>query len=136
MPIIPVVVAIITDKFQRVLITQRGGNSSFSGWWEFPGGKIEASEAPVTALTREVQEELGVAVQAYDYLGQLVHAYPDRVVSLNAYHVRQYNGEPHCCEQQQGLHWVYHDELKAFQLLEASQLLLIMLGGVIGTKCG
>ena len=53
---INVVAAIIADG-KRVLATARGyGN--YKGWWEFPGGKIEAGESPEQALAREIRKRM------------------------------------------------------------------------------
>ena len=48
--------AIIKDG--KVLCAQRGAGKSLAGYWEFPGGKIEAGETPQQALQREIEEEL------------------------------------------------------------------------------
>lgn len=37
---------------------------------EFPGGKVEAGEAPIEAAIREVKEETGATVQSIQYIGQ------------------------------------------------------------------
>ena len=41
---IEVVAAVIIEQ-QRVFATQRG-YGEWQGWWEFPGGKLEAGESP------------------------------------------------------------------------------------------
>ncbi|ATU21219.1 (deoxy)nucleoside triphosphate pyrophosphohydrolase [Bifidobacterium choerinum] len=48
--------AIVKDG--KVLCAQRGAGKSLAGYWEFPGGKIEAEETPRQALRREIEEEL------------------------------------------------------------------------------
>ena len=54
---IEVVAAIIHDSEGRIFATQRG-YGEWKGWWEFPGGKMEAGETPEEALKREIWEEL------------------------------------------------------------------------------
>ena len=54
---IEVVAAIIHDTEGHVFATQRG-YGEWEGWWEFPGGKMEAGEGPEEALRREIWEEL------------------------------------------------------------------------------
>lgn len=61
-----VVAAAIVDRLAgptRLLTARRSEPSSWAGWWEFPGGKVEPGEAPVAALHREIAEELGVAIR-------------------------------------------------------------------------
>jgi 8-oxo-dGTP diphosphatase len=45
-----------------LLLAQRPEGKTMAGLWEFPGGKVEAGESPQGALTRELMEELGVAL--------------------------------------------------------------------------
>ena len=42
------------------MAARRIGKSA--GFWELPGGKVEAGESSLEALTREIREELGVAI--------------------------------------------------------------------------
>jgi len=42
-------------------MAQRPPGRGWSGWWEFPGGKIEKNESPFEALQRELQEEINIS---------------------------------------------------------------------------
>lgn len=61
-PIVLVAAAALIDVDGRVLICQRPQGKQLAGLWEFPGGKVEAGELPEAALVRELEEELGVAL--------------------------------------------------------------------------
>ena len=55
---IRVVAALIRDEAGRVLLVRKRGTSAFMQ----PGGKLDAGEDDVTALSREISEELGCLV--------------------------------------------------------------------------
>lgn len=59
-----VVAAALVDDSGRVLLQQRPPGKAMAGLWEFPGGKLETGETPEQALIRELQEELGIGVEA------------------------------------------------------------------------
>ena len=58
-----VAVGVLIDKEGRFLMASRPQGKPYAGWWEFPGGKLEAGEAVTEALSREYAEELGVKVK-------------------------------------------------------------------------
>ncbi len=59
---VPVVAAALIDASGRVLMQRRRLGTAHGGLWEFPGGKIEPRESPESALLREIDEELGIAL--------------------------------------------------------------------------
>ncbi|CAK9887845.1 MULTISPECIES: NUDIX hydrolase [Pseudomonas] len=65
---IRIAAALLLDPQGRTLLVRKRGTQAFMQ----PGGKIEADEQPVSALARELFEELGLAIEAQDaeYLGQ------------------------------------------------------------------
>lgn len=58
--IISIVAALIRDEAGRLLLVRKRGTSAFMQ----PGGKRDAGESDVAALTREIDEELGCSVIA------------------------------------------------------------------------
>jgi len=59
---VPVVAAALIDASGRVLMQRRRLGTAHGGLWEFPGGKIEPGESPESALLREIDEELDIAL--------------------------------------------------------------------------
>lgn len=55
---IDIVAAVVFDAGGRVLVVRKQGSETFIQ----PGGKPEPGEAPLVALARELQEELGVTL--------------------------------------------------------------------------
>jgi 8-oxo-dGTP diphosphatase len=115
-----VAVALIVDKQQRLLVTQRPLHVPHGGYWEFPGGKLEPHETSEAALIREVQEEIGLQVKQYQLLGELYHQYPDKTVQLIIFLITEFSGEPSCLEGQIAMKWIYPHELNPEEFPEAN----------------
>jgi mutator protein MutT len=73
----------------RLLIVQRKPGGRHGGYWEFPGGKIEASESAEQSLVRELGEELGVSVR----VGPLVGDADDGTIRLRGYLIHEWRGD-------------------------------------------
>ena len=69
-----------------VLISNRKNRSQFSGFWEFPGGKVESDETPIDAACREFMEEVGVDCPKVEEFKIITHSYDDRSVLLNVFY--------------------------------------------------
>jgi 8-oxo-dGTP diphosphatase len=104
-----VAVGLVLDR-NRVFITRRFPDSHQGGKWEFPGGKVGPGEDALSALKRELREELGIEVLMAEPDMQLRHAYHDRHVHLDVWRVTDYRGTPHGHEGQEA-RWVTFPDL-------------------------
>lgn len=116
----PVQVAVgVLKRNTSCLLSKRAADAHQGDLWEFPGGKVEASESVEQALQRELHEELGILVKRSTPLISIEHCYADKTVVLHTYLIDEFSGEPKGCEQQP-LQWVTISELHKFELPEAN----------------
>ena len=59
---VDVAVGVLIDAQGQFLLTSRPAGKVYAGYWEFPGGKLEAGETVEQALRRELHEELGITI--------------------------------------------------------------------------
>jgi len=116
---VDVAVAVLERPDGAFLLAQRPRGRVYAGWWEFPGGKIEAGETPEAALARELQEELGVGVgRAYPWITR-EHTYPHARVRLHFFRVVEWSGDPHAKEHE-AFRWQRLGEPMAAPMLPAN----------------
>lgn len=115
-----VAVGVIVRPDGCVLIAQRPAHTPLGGYWEFPGGKLEAGEGVEAALVRELKEELAIEVLVQRPLIRVRHTYPDRKVLLDVWRVICVSGEP-VGMQGQAVRWVKPDQLPRYTFPEANQ---------------
>jgi len=116
---VDVAAAIVQQPDGRVLLAERPSGKPWSGYWEFPGGKIEAGEQPRAALARELLEELGIDVDAVTPWITFVYDYPEKSVRLYFFRVWRWHGEPHGREGQH-LAWERPEAVQVAPLLPAN----------------
>lgn len=109
-PFIDVAAGLILRPDGSLLLAERPADKPWSGWWELPGGKIEAGESVLRALARELNEELGIEVTESTPWVTYTHEYPKNIVRLAFCRVTGWIGEPAGIEGQR-LAWV--DPLQA-----------------------
>jgi 8-oxo-dGTP diphosphatase len=97
---IDVAVGILMKPNGDVLLAQRPVGKPYAGYWEFPGGKVEAGESIFAALQREFSEELGLEIRSAEAWCGVEHVYPHAHVRLHFYISRDWRGEPQSLEDQ------------------------------------
>ncbi len=108
----------------KAFVAKRGPAGSFSGCWEFPGGKVEPGESDEEALVREFDEEFNIAIRAKRLLGEAVfpHRGNDRIlaawlIELDPFH------KPKLIEHEE-LAWASARMLESLQLVDSDRKLL------------
>jgi 8-oxo-dGTP diphosphatase len=109
-PVVEVAVGILIKPDQSILLGQRPEGKPYAGYWEFPGGKIEAGETLVQALRRELQEEINVSINDANEFLVIEHDYPHAYVRLHICLVSSWLGEPKGLENQT-LAWVLKKDI-------------------------
>lgn len=124
-----VAVAILQNQQGEFLLASRPPNKPWAGWWEFPGGKIEAGESAEHALIRELQEELGITPshiqpwlqRTYNY--SATHDAAAKTVKLHFFFVTRWQGDLLALENQQ-LSWQNPSNISVWPILPANAPIL------------
>lgn len=99
-PLVQVAVGVLIRPDGQFLLTSRPPGKVYEGYWEFPGGKLEAGETVEQALRRELQEEVGITIgQVLPWRVETVD-YPHALVQLNFCKVHDWCGTLHMHEGQ------------------------------------
>ena len=79
------VVAAIIFFENKILVTQRKyhKNAAFSYKFEFPGGKVENNEDKITALRRELLEELNLELTNFKHFASYNYSYNTDKIKLH-----------------------------------------------------
>jgi 8-oxo-dGTP diphosphatase len=90
---VDVAVGVLIDRAGRFLLTSRPTGKVYAGYWEFPGGKLEAGESVEQALKRELFEELGITIGSAQPWNIALMDYPHARVRLHFCKVFDWTGE-------------------------------------------
>jgi 8-oxo-dGTP diphosphatase len=98
---VDVAVGVLINPAGQFLLTSRPQGKVFAGYWEFPGGKLEALETVAQALKRELHEELGIEVSIVHPWKVELMDYPHARVRLHFCKVFEWAGDFEMRERQQ-----------------------------------
>jgi ADP-ribose pyrophosphatase len=110
------------DRGDRVFATARG-YGEYKGWWEFPGGKIEAGETPQEALAREIREELATEISVGGLIGTIEYDYPKFHLSMDCFWAEVVSGHLELREAEDA-RWLSREELDEVPWLPADRELI------------
>lgn len=114
------VVAGIIIRRDRFLAARRSQTMAFPGFWEFPGGKVEAGETLGEALVRELNEELSIAIDAFSLWKVKEKKVKGRAIRLFFHLVTEFSGVPTPREGQE-LAWLTCEEARGYSFLPADE---------------
>jgi 8-oxo-dGTP diphosphatase len=117
--LVHVAVGVVLNPQGKILIARRPHHLHMGGYWEFPGGKVEAQETVQQALARELHEEVAIEVKALKPLIEIQHDYGEKTVRLDTWWVTEFEGVAAGREGQE-IAWVDMLELNNYQFPEAN----------------
>ena len=121
MKTVRVVAAVIRDG-DRIFATARG-YGEYKGWWEFPGGKIEAGETPEEALVREIREELDTEIRVGELIDTIECDYPTFHLSMDCFWAEVVAGRL-VLKEAEDARWLTKETLESVQWLPADASLI------------
>lgn len=123
------VAAAVIIKDGKVFATQRG-YGEWQGWWEFPGGKIEAGESPEAALVREIREELDAEIEVGGLLETVEWDYPKFHLTMHCFVCSLVSESMHLNEHEAAA-WLTRETIHSVKWLPADEGLVGKIGKVI-----
>ncbi len=115
-------VGILKNSDGKYLLGKRLNSQSWSGWWEFPGGKLESGESSSEALKREIFEELGVVIKKYRKWTTRKVIEKNKITTLYFFLVTSWDGMVEGIEGQE-LKWVNLKTYNSTKILPPNQMI-------------
>ncbi len=121
LPRYDVVAAVIGRRDGKILVVRRPENGLLGGLWGFPGGKREPGETLTDALSREINEKLGIGFEILGTIDTIRHGYSHFRIELHPFRCRRTKGTVRTGRERR---WVSPMELDGFAFARADRKLL------------
>ena len=118
-PTYDVVAALLFDEQGRILACKRPSQDAWAGWWEFPGGKVDEGESASQAMTRELEEEIGISVNPSHLVESSTFDYDDRTVRLQIWNCGKIEPDSVSLREHDESRWLSKEELMEVKWLPA-----------------
>ncbi len=130
------VCAAVVIRGGKLLLATRRPGSHLEGRWEFPGGKIGAGESAADCIRRELQEELGLAVEPTSQAPwELLYTYPERTVALKFLVCNVADGAEAVPQEGQQCGWFSPSEWASLDMAPADREFITQHGGELRRQC-
>jgi mutator protein MutT len=118
--------AILRDRSLVLLCHRQPDRKWFPDVWDFPGGHIEDHETPQQALTRELEEELGIVIDAPSRQADEVLSFEADSTRLSVWFI-DYSGpiENRCPDEHDEIRWVSLTDALGLELADPDYISLI-----------
>lgn len=136
--------AIFIRDGQALLAQRRADKKNYAGLWDIPGGHLKKGETPEQALLREIDEELGVSISAFQPYASYDEIDPtsQKLYRHHVFIVTKWQGEPQNCAPQEhaALGWFSAEQINTLALTpsthrDLSQLLTSLPLAQTSTAC-
>ena len=117
------VVAAVIKKNNLFLVANRSFEAKSPGIWEFPGGKVEEKETFVSALIREIEEELSLKIQVGEKITSIDLNTSDKYISVHYFYAFIVSGHINLNVHSE-FKWVARDQLSAFKYIDGDRYIL------------
>lgn len=117
------VVAAVIKKNDFFLVANRSFEANSSGLWEFPGGKVEEKETFVSALIREIEEELSLKIQVGDKITSIDLKASDKHISVHYFYALILSGQI-ILDVHSEFKWVERNQLDSFKYIDGDRYVL------------
>ena len=117
------VVAAVIKKNDFFLIANRSFEANSLGLWEFPGGKVEEKETFVSALIREIEEELSLKIQVGDKITSIDLKTSDKHISVHYFYALILSGQI-ILNVHSEFKWVERNQLDSFKYIDGDRYVL------------
>lgn len=115
----------------KILLTERPEGKIMAGYWEFPGGKLEADEDFKSAAIRELYEELNLKARQQDlaFIGEFKQPQPEtrKLIHLKLYLCKDWTGTL-INRDGQAWAWLHPDQFKDYDIIPSNEPLLPLIG--------
>jgi len=113
-----VLAAIILER-ERVLIARRKPGKHLSGFWEFPGGKLEKGEGDYSCLRREIKEEMSIDIKVNKHFMNNKHSYGEKQILLKSYICTTEPNQGFVLTDHDNIEWVERKDLLNYNIAPA-----------------